>query len=119
MPNIEISGVTVKFPFEPYAVQRAYMASVIQCLDNSQNGMLESPTGLSRINSLQTIVFFFGNLEFVLQIFSGTGKTLCLLCATIAWVEKNDDGKKPPPIVIYASRTHSQIGQGKDYFWLL
>lgn len=46
MTTIEISGVTVKFPFPPYEVQRNYMAKVIECLDKSQNAMLESPTGL-------------------------------------------------------------------------
>lgn len=46
MPIIDISGVPVDFPFEPYAVQKDYMAKVIECLDNQQNAMLESPTGL-------------------------------------------------------------------------
>lgn len=60
MPEIIISGITVNFPFEPYALQRNYMAKVIECLENEANGVLESPTG--------------------------TGKTLCLLCAALAWL---------------------------------
>lgn len=45
MPVIEIKGVHVKFPFEPYPVQRKYMETVIESLENGQNAILESPTG--------------------------------------------------------------------------
>lgn len=48
MPNFEISGYQVNFPFEPYALQRDYMAKVIACLESSQNGILESPTGTGK-----------------------------------------------------------------------
>nr|XP_057907226.1 regulator of telomere elongation helicase 1 isoform X2 [Doryrhamphus excisus] len=57
--TITINGVTVQFPFIPYECQRDYMGKVIECLQRGVNGVLESPTG--------------------------TGKTLCLLCATLAW----------------------------------
>ncbi|XP_033124303.1 regulator of telomere elongation helicase 1-like [Anneissia japonica] len=59
MENIKIGGVTVEFPFEPYDCQVDYMQCVIQCLQQKSNAILESPTG--------------------------TGKTLCLLCACLAW----------------------------------
>ncbi|XP_035666303.1 regulator of telomere elongation helicase 1-like isoform X1 [Branchiostoma floridae] len=59
MVFLKVRGVDVEFPFEPYACQRSYMEKVIQCLQEGTNGVLESPTG--------------------------TGKTLCLLCATLAW----------------------------------
>lgn len=45
MPEYVINGIPVNFPFEPYNVQRAYMEKVIDCLNNSSNGVLESPTG--------------------------------------------------------------------------
>lgn len=60
MPEIMIRNVPVHFPFEPYDVQRAYMEKVIDCLQSGAHGMLESPTG--------------------------TGKTLSLLCSTLAWL---------------------------------
>nr|XP_021528107.1 regulator of telomere elongation helicase 1 [Aotus nancymaae] len=61
MPKIVLNGVTVDFPFEPYKCQQEYMAKVLECLQKKVNGILESPTG--------------------------TGKTLCLLCTTLAWRE--------------------------------
>lgn len=53
------SGVDVSFPYDAYPCQLEYMDKVIQALQNRQNALLESPTG--------------------------TGKTLCLLCASLAW----------------------------------
>ncbi|XP_015438136.1 PREDICTED: regulator of telomere elongation helicase 1 homolog, partial [Dufourea novaeangliae] len=125
MPDVTINNVIVNFPFKPYSVQEDYMAKVIECLQNSKNGVLESPTG--------------------------TGKTLCLLCSSLSWllmkkaqlqaqaivsaIEKpnfgghffnklNNElkgatGDLDPPInfiwaapkIIYASRTHSQLSQ--------
>ncbi|XP_014388295.1 PREDICTED: regulator of telomere elongation helicase 1 isoform X3 [Myotis brandtii] len=61
MPKIILSGVTVDFPFQPYKCQEEYMAKVLECLQKKVNGVPESPTG--------------------------TGKTLCLLCSTLAWRE--------------------------------
>lgn len=60
MPDVMILGIPVSFPFEPYDVQIAYMECVIQSLQNNTNAVLESPTG--------------------------TGKTLCLLCSSLAWL---------------------------------
>ncbi|XP_053309652.1 regulator of telomere elongation helicase 1 [Spea bombifrons] len=121
MPPVQVSGLTVDFPFTPYKCQEDYMARVIECLQKGVNGVLESPTG--------------------------TGKTLCLLCATLAWRQHFKDGisarkiaermngaelfpDRPTaawgnaeaesqgsayytdvPKIIYASRTHSQLTQ--------
>ncbi|XP_071671556.1 regulator of telomere elongation helicase 1 isoform X4 [Patagioenas fasciata] len=65
MPRITLNGITVEFPFQPYPCQEAYMAKVLECLQKKVNGILESPTG--------------------------TGKTLCLLCSTLAWREHFKD----------------------------
>ncbi|KAM6924811.1 regulator of telomere elongation helicase 1 [Xenentodon cancila] len=59
MSSLTLKGVTIDFPYTPYDCQKDYMTKVIQCLQEGVNGVLESPTG--------------------------TGKTLCLLCATLAW----------------------------------
>ncbi|XP_020485971.1 regulator of telomere elongation helicase 1 isoform X2 [Labrus bergylta] len=65
MTSLTLNGVTVKFPFPPYDCQKDYMSKVVECLQKKVNGVLESPTG--------------------------TGKTLCLLCATLAWREHFKD----------------------------
>ncbi|XP_063003371.1 regulator of telomere elongation helicase 1 [Elgaria multicarinata webbii] len=65
MPQIKLNGITVDFPFQPYKCQEEYMSKVLECLQKQVNGILESPTG--------------------------TGKTLCLLCSTLAWREHFKD----------------------------
>ena len=58
--KVTINSVDIHFPYQPYDVQIKYMESVINALNNKQNALLESPTG--------------------------TGKTLSLLCSTLAWI---------------------------------
>jgi hypothetical protein len=90
--TIRIRGIDIQFPYEPYEPQRVYMEKgkkyiydsllrnlVIEALDGKKNALLQSPTG--------------------------TGKTLCLLCATLAWAQK----KKTK--IYYCTRTHTQIKQ--------
>lgn len=60
MPRYKISGIYVSFPFKAYDCQIDYMRKVIDALEGKANALLESPTG--------------------------TGKTLCLLCASLGWL---------------------------------
>eukprot|EP00956_Cyclotella_meneghiniana_P003987 scaffold4837_cov63-Cyclotella_meneghiniana.AAC.1 len=105
--TLQINNISVHFPFTPYDVQTKYMKSVLDALRGGQHALLESPTG--------------------------TGKTLCLLCSTLAWQQAqkgllasskttadadtndNDNGggssANKTPVIIYASRTHSQLSQ--------
>ncbi|WJX74795.1 DNA helicase [Trifolium repens] len=103
MPTYKIRGIDVDFPYEAYESQLVYMDKVMQSLQEERNALLESPTG--------------------------TGKTLCLLCATLAFrkslgsfstglnITTNDRGfpeisrSGDFPTIVYASRTHSQIRQ--------
>ena len=68
MNGLEINNIFVRFPYEPYDVQKTYMQKVLECLSEKKFGLLESPTG--------------------------TGKTLALLCASLAWLE-NERGRAP------------------------
>lgn len=113
MPKYVIGGINVEFPKEAYPCQIQYMEHVIRALSSGTNALLESPTG--------------------------TGKTLCLLCATLAWQESRKpktmeleysagksidvgqgikgtvvpggDKKGAPYTIVYATRTHSQLAQ--------
>jgi len=58
---MDIHGIPVFFPFKPYSCQVDYISKVISALNQGTNALIESPTG--------------------------TGKTLSLLCATLAWVK--------------------------------
>ncbi|XP_057218677.1 regulator of telomere elongation helicase 1 isoform X2 [Triplophysa rosa] len=82
MPLLKFRGVTVDFPFTPYPCQEDYMSKVIECLQDKVNGVLESPTG--------------------------TGKTLCLLCATLGWRDNFKD-------TISASKIAERMG-GAEMF---
>ena len=83
------------FPFRPYDSQSAYMTKVLDAVMRGENALLESPTG--------------------------TGKTLSLLCSSLAWLAAerskfaqgpSDSGPKAGvPKIIYCSRTHSQLAQ--------
>lgn len=94
---INIEMLDVYFPYKPYDCQIKYMTKgiqffsilVIQCLEFGKGSFssLESPTG--------------------------TGKTLCLLCASLAWLkykrEKYAYNFLRKPMIFYSSRTHSQL----------
>ena len=47
--EITSHGVTIQFPFAPYDCQKVYMEKVIEALQNSQNALLESPTGTGKV----------------------------------------------------------------------
>ena len=89
--KIEIEGIPIFFPYKPYENQIVYMSKVIESLNNGCIAALESPTG--------------------------TGKTLCLLCASLAWLAKkrkdlndnNNFDEEKSPKIFFTSRTHSQL----------
>ena len=97
--KLNILGIDVFFPYEPYPNQKLYMEKVIQACKDKTIAGLESPTG--------------------------TGKTLCLLCASLAYLkyererlinERNNNfdvidntEKIRQPIIYYTSRTHAQL----------
>ncbi|KAI9023640.1 hypothetical protein CLU79DRAFT_749483 [Phycomyces nitens] len=59
--NFTISGVKIEFPFRPYKSQIQMMSMIVKALKNQDNALLESPTG--------------------------SGKSLAILCAALAWLE--------------------------------
>ncbi|KAG5460589.1 MAG: hypothetical protein BJ554DRAFT_7346, partial [Olpidium bornovanus] len=65
-----MSGVTVRFPFPAYESQVAMMSKIVRAVQRFENALLESPTG--------------------------SGKSLALLCACLAWQEA-ERGRPPAP----------------------
>lgn len=60
MPEVNINGYSIQFPYTPYDAQVQFMTKVIDTLDKPRShALLESPTG--------------------------TGKSLALLCSTLSW----------------------------------
>lgn len=57
-----IQGHHVAFPVKPYGVQVTFMAKLIKSIDSREHALLEAPTGC--------------------------GKTLALLCGSLAWQTK-------------------------------
>nr|CDS28821.2 regulator of telomere length splice variant; regulator of telomere elongation helicase [Hymenolepis microstoma] len=113
MPSITLGDIEIDFPYTPYECQKNYMQAVIDALNEKKHAILESPTG--------------------------TGKTLCLLCASLGWLEyflaqqqlrridqsweasKQVDqvlsvGKFDAPLIIFSSRTHAQLNQAVQAF---
>ena len=88
---LNFDGIEIYFPYKIYNNQRKYMQNIIKLLNDKLNnntngiGALESPTG--------------------------TGKTLCILCSTLAWVNEMRKQKKYGGKILYTTRTHSQITQ--------
>lgn len=73
----KIAGFDVQFPMKPYGPQFTFMHKMLTTLElsktsSSANALLESPTG--------------------------TGKSLALLCAALAWQQHCKQHGCPPPV---------------------
>lgn len=78
-----IQGIEVIFPGQPYPTQKKMMQSVIEGLKGGNNNLIESPTG--------------------------TGKTLAMLCAILAWRRASPKFRRKFSKIYYTTRTHSQL----------
>ena len=82
--EINIEGINIYYPYEPYPAQIEYMTKIIQTLNKGKSiTALESPTG--------------------------TGKTLCLLCSVLGWIEQKGHKNKDITNIYYCTKTVSQI----------
>lgn len=67
--NIRLGGLDIDFPYNAYGIQKAMLAKIAVALSNKEHALIESPTG--------------------------TGKSLSLLCSTLAWKAKSKELKAP------------------------
>ncbi len=82
--KVSMNNIHIYFPYEPYENQISYMRSIIESLDNNNTILaLESPRG--------------------------TGKTLCLLCSTLAWVYNKKKTKNINYKIFYLSKNNNQL----------
>lgn len=49
MPEINVNGITIHFPYEPYSIQIDYMSKIIQAIEGRTHAVLESPTGTGKV----------------------------------------------------------------------
>ena len=110
---LKIRGYDVRFPHKPYPVQMAMMDKTIQALKNSQNVLLELPTGSGKSLSLLCAAAAWHEAavkelqeEVALQKAAGLGET----GAETSAQNRKEKQKRPPKIYI-ASRTHAQLAQ--------
>ncbi|KAL5229048.1 hypothetical protein ABZP36_017313 [Zizania latifolia] len=118
MPVYSIRGVDVDFPFDAYDCQITYMDRVLESLQQGKNALLESPTGTGKTLCLLCSALAwrrsFG--EFLRGGGGGGG----------GGSQQPPYGSQPSgsqhlgdtasqssryPVIIYASRTHSQLRQ--------
>ena len=92
--KILIEDIEVLFPYKPYEKQITYMKSIIQTLNKKYNSDNDNFKALAALESP-----------------TGTGKTLCLLCSILAWVNAKGKVNTFSGSIIYSTRTHSQISQ--------
>ena len=89
--KIELSNIEIYFPFTPYKTQINYMQKILHNLN--QKFLLNEK--YNAIAALESPI--------------GTGKTLCLLCSTLAWVNDMRKTNSYKGKIIYTAKTYKRI----------
>lgn len=89
--KIIINNIELYFPFSPHEIQIIYMKKILHNLN--QRFLLKEK--YKAIAALESPV--------------GTGKTLCLLCATLAWVNDMRKTNNYKGKIIYTTKSYSKI----------
>jgi regulator of telomere elongation helicase 1 len=120
----DIKGVRVHFPFSPYTCQIDYMEKVMDALLLSENALLESPTGTGKTFCLLCACLAWQRaqkheLHMAAELASQQQQQQSQSQAHPSLSQSETTTKQVPkaaaasslPVIIYASRTHSQLSQ--------
>ena len=89
--SISLENVEINFPFNPNQIQIMFMEKVIHNLNQKK-------LNKEKYNAI-------AGLETPL----GTGKTICLLSAILAWIDNNKNNKEFNGKIIYTAKTYKRL----------
>jgi len=117
--NGESRAFDVSFPFTAYECQVVFMERALAAMVRGESALLESPTGTGKTLCLLAATLAFvreekrrGSRQKVDGRTDGASGVAGALDATAAaMVEAASAGASRAPVIIYATRTHSQVDQ--------
>ena len=117
--NGETRTFDVSFPFTAYECQVVFMERALAAMVRGESALLESPTGTGKTLCLLAATLAFvreekrrGSRQKVDGRMDGASGVASALDATAAaMAEAASAGASRAPVIIYATRTHSQVDQ--------
>ena len=115
--SFPVAGYTVSFPSskKPFPAQLAVMSKVIRALHSSSNALIESPTGTGKTLALLSAALAFqsehNRRKATSKPQTATATANPQPAAAAIAPKEKKKPKKPKAQIYFASRTHSQLSQ--------